>query len=142
MRYIDLLNEAEFRGLEVDSQEKSYLVEVLLIDDKAYAELMAKLGSHQEAIEFAQGEFAHYNQELRRQRTVTKVQELEDSQKHRNPSYSSELPTPLTAGDNSDEKQPKGKKRVRPTEKDEEMIFEKKKKGFLHLKTPSRMTRL
>lgn len=109
MRCIDLLDEIEFRGLEVDSQEKSYLLEVLLIDDEAYAELMSKLGNHHEAMEFAQGEVAHWNQELRRQRAVTEAARGQFMRK-------------------SNEDQPKGKKRVCSTEEDEEVIFKKKKR--------------
>ncbi|KAK1911515.1 hypothetical protein P3342_012816 [Pyrenophora teres f. teres] len=70
MRCANLIDEAKFRDLELVSQERSYLADVLLIDDEAYAELMAKLGNKQEAIEYAQGEVAYYNQELRRKRAV------------------------------------------------------------------------
>lgn len=73
IRSVDLIDEAKFRGLELFCQEKPYIVEVLLIDDEAYAELMDKLGNHHEAIEFAQGEVSHRNQELRRQRAITEA---------------------------------------------------------------------
>ncbi|KAI2477328.1 hypothetical protein Ptr902_11401 [Pyrenophora tritici-repentis] len=73
MRCVDLIHEAKFRGLELDSQDRSYLADLLLIDDMAYAELMDKLGNKQEAIEYAQGEVAHYNQGLRRKRAVAEA---------------------------------------------------------------------
>ncbi|RYN47698.1 hypothetical protein AA0114_g7566 [Alternaria tenuissima] len=66
----DLLNEAQFRTLELDSEDKKYLVEVLVINDKAYFELIEMLGDPLEAVEFALGEVKQHNKELRQEQAA------------------------------------------------------------------------
>ncbi|RYO67417.1 hypothetical protein AA0113_g4578 [Alternaria arborescens] len=66
----DLLNEVQFRTLELDFDEKKYLVEVLVINDKAYFESMEMLGDPLEAVEFALGEVKQHNKEMRQERAA------------------------------------------------------------------------
>ncbi|KAL1799812.1 hypothetical protein ACET3X_000154 [Alternaria dauci] len=66
----DLLNEAQFRALELEADYKPYLIEVLLINDTAYSELMGMFGDHFEALEFALGEVKQHNKELRQDRAA------------------------------------------------------------------------
>ena len=40
MKQQELLEEAQIRGLEIDNGDKTYLVNILIIDDEAYAKLM------------------------------------------------------------------------------------------------------
>jgi hypothetical protein len=68
-----LLDEVQFRELELDVDYKGYLVDVLVLNDKAYFELIDKLGDPIEAMEFAQGEVKHFNKELRRKRAVAQA---------------------------------------------------------------------
>jgi hypothetical protein len=68
-----LLDEAQFRGFELDFDYKGYLVEVLVLNDEAYVDLMQKLGDPIEAVEFARGEVKQHNKELRQQRVAAKA---------------------------------------------------------------------
>ncbi|KAG9192840.1 hypothetical protein G6011_11574 [Alternaria panax] len=66
----DLHNEAKFRALELDVDYKMYLIEVLVIDDKAFFESMGMLGDRLEAVEYAKSEVEQHNKELRQQRAA------------------------------------------------------------------------
>jgi hypothetical protein len=73
MNQRQLLDEVQFRELELDYDYKGYLVDVLVLNDKAYFELIDKLGDPIEAMDFAQGEVKHFNKELRRKRAVAQA---------------------------------------------------------------------
>ncbi|RYN84707.1 hypothetical protein AA0117_g1609 [Alternaria alternata] len=79
----DLLNEAQFRTLELDFDEKKYLVEVLVIDDKAYFELMEMLGDPLEAVEFTLGEVKQHNKEMRQERAAAAKAAAERTKRER-----------------------------------------------------------
>ena len=127
MRCVDLIDEAKFRGLELYCQEKSYLVEVLLIDDEAYAELMSKLGNHVEAIEFAQGEVAYHNQGLRQQRAAAEAAREQATRESHKKQQETRAKTEQIAPGKVEE-QAKGKKRAHQSDEDEEAKANKKKK--------------
>ncbi|KAI4700639.1 hypothetical protein J4E81_003600 [Alternaria sp. BMP 2799] len=75
MKPQELLEEAHIRGLEIDNGEKTYLVNILAIDDEAYAKLMEVLGCRFRAADFAQGEVKLYNQEVKRKRTEAEAKQ-------------------------------------------------------------------
>ncbi|KAI4693520.1 uncharacterized protein J4E88_001893 [Alternaria novae-zelandiae] len=74
MKHQELLEEAQIRGLEIDNGDKTYLVNILIIDDEAYAKLMEVLGCRFRAADFAQGEVKLYNQELKRKRAEAEAE--------------------------------------------------------------------
>jgi len=75
MKQQELLEEAQIRGLEIDNGDKTYLVNILIIDDEAYAKLMEVLGCRFRAADFAQGEVKLYNQEVKRKRTEAEAKQ-------------------------------------------------------------------
>ncbi|KAI4664652.1 uncharacterized protein J4E79_002950 [Alternaria viburni] len=75
MKQQELLEEAQIRGLEIDNGDKTYLVNILIVDDEAYAKLMEVLGCRFRAADFAQGEVKLYNQEVKRKRTEAEAKQ-------------------------------------------------------------------
>jgi len=75
MKQQELLEEAHIRGLEIDNGDKTYLVNILIIDDEAYAKLMEVLGCRFKAADFAQGEVRLYNHEMKRQRAEAEAKQ-------------------------------------------------------------------
>lgn len=68
MKQQELLDEAQVRELELDNEDKTHLVNILIIDDEAYVRLMEVLGCRFKAVDFAQGEVKLYNPEMKRKR--------------------------------------------------------------------------
>ena len=83
----NLLNEAQFRTLELDFDHKKYLVEVLVINDKAYFELMEMLGDPLEAVEFALGEVKQHNKEMRQERAAAAKAAAERTKRERKEAF-------------------------------------------------------
>jgi len=83
----DLLNEAQFRTLELDFDEKKYLVEVLVINDKAYFEFVEMLGDPLEAVEFALGEVKQHNKEKRQERAAAAKAAAERTKRERKEAF-------------------------------------------------------
>ncbi|KAI4917810.1 hypothetical protein J4E85_009902 [Alternaria conjuncta] len=75
MKQQELLEEAQIRGLEIDNGGKTHLVNILIIDDEAYAKLMGVLGCRFRAADFAQGEVKLYNQEVKRKRAEAEAKQ-------------------------------------------------------------------
>jgi hypothetical protein len=77
MNRLALLDKAQVRELELDGESKRYLVDVLVLSDEAYVELVENLGCHVLAMEFAQGAVKHHNQDLRRERAEAEAAQQE-----------------------------------------------------------------
>jgi chemotaxis protein histidine kinase CheA len=78
MNRLALLDEAQVRELELDGEDKKYLVDVLVLNDEAYVELMDQIGCRVLAIDFAQGAVRHHNQNLRRERAEAEAAQQQD----------------------------------------------------------------
>ena len=83
MKQQELLEEAQIRGLEMDNGEKTYLVNILIIDDEAYAKLMEVLGCRFRAADFAQGEVKLYNNEMKRKRAEAEAKQQAIREMHK-----------------------------------------------------------
>jgi hypothetical protein len=154
MKRQQLLEEAQFRGLEIVDDNKGCLIEMLVINDEAYFELIQKLGDRYIAEEFAKGAVEQYHRELEHKGPVVKpaitetAAKMEDVSTKRKWEYSqSNDPGYSTAslpnkGGNGEE-QPKPKKRPRSRNNGENTTRKKKAKSssaeegpHLHVQVP------
>jgi hypothetical protein len=66
MNLQELLEEARLRSLDLASEDKQHLVEILALNDESYFELFGILGNHIEAAEFGQIVVQRHSEEVRR----------------------------------------------------------------------------
>jgi hypothetical protein len=134
-----LLEEAKFRSLELVHDNKDYIIEVLVVNDEAYFELMQKLGDRYLAEEFSQGAVKQYHRDLKLKGAVgkpaiikkaAKVKDVSAKRKRESSQYndSDNSTAPLLKEDGDVEEQVKPKKRSRSISNGKETTRRKKAK--------------